>query len=84
MVNEAVSGNDECKKEINRTGGPDRNSFVRYPFSAATIRIKKKCPSSCNRMQNDFNIDKELEKKAKNAARRERMREDGSDGEVIE
>lgn len=66
-----------------------------HSFSAAAIReylgpnkhIKKKCPASgCNQMfcQNDLKVDKELEKKAKNAARRERMREDDSDGEVVE
>lgn len=73
----------------------DCSSVCGHSFSAAAIReylgpnkfTKKGCPSSgCNQAfsQNDLKVDKELGKKVKDAARRERMREDDSDGEVIE
>ncbi|KAI0927246.1 hypothetical protein AcV5_007833 [Taiwanofungus camphoratus] len=48
---------------------------------------RKKCPASgCNKMicLSDLKPNKELAKKAKDAARRERMREEDSDEEVVE
>lgn len=71
------------------------SSICGHSFSAAAIReylggnkfAKKTCPASgCNKMfcQDDLKVDKELGKKAKDAARRERMREEDSDEEVVE
>ena len=72
-----------------------RSSVCGHSFSAAAIReylgpnkvTKKRCPASgCNQIfcQNDLKVDKELAKKVKDVMRRERMREEDSDEEVVE
>ena len=65
-----------------------------HSYSAASIREylnirggRKQCPAAgCHKMisMGDLMQDKELAKKAKDAARRERMREEDSDEDVIE
>lgn len=74
-----------------------RRRLCHHSYSAASIREylnirggRKQCPAAgCHQMISlgDLVQDKELAKKAKDAARRERMREEDSDedeGEVIE
>lgn len=74
-----------------------RRKLCGHSYSAASIREylnvrggRKECPAAgCHKMisMSDLVQDKELAKKAKDAARRERMREEDSDedeGDVIE